>query len=163
EVDAVLRDRSVRVKDATLLDRTWPGWRAHRAATLQANAMVFDSTDGHTRVRRLLGRVFTPQRIAGLEPTVRALTGQLLDGIPEPPRLAFVSEFAYRLPSAVLCALLGVDQDEALWIRRRIDAVTVFLEPDARYRDLTAGDAAAEELSAHLDRLIAARRADPGD
>ncbi|MET0134382.1 MAG: cytochrome P450 [Kibdelosporangium sp.] len=167
EVDAVLRNRSARVKDTDLLDRTWPGWRAHEAATLQAAAMVFDSTDGHSRVRRLISQAFTPRRVAALEPAVHSLTQQILDRMQElggdGTPVDFVAEFAYRLPSAVICALLGIPQDDALWIRKHIDTVTVFLEPDAPLRDMTEADASAAELSAYLERLIAERRRHPGD
>jgi cytochrome P450 len=166
-VDRVLHDRSLRVMDADLLDRTWPGWREHPAATLQAGSMVFDSSSGHDRVRRLVNQAFTARRVAALEPDLRELVPRLLDQMAERGEdgraVDFVAEFAYRLPSAVVGALLAIPERDATWLRARTDQVTVFLEPDAPQRDMSQADAAGAELHAYLEDLIALRRAQPGD
>jgi cytochrome P450 len=114
-----------------------------------------------------VSHVFTARQVAELEPAVRARVARLLDRM---ARLGsggkvvdFVAEFAYRLPSSVVGALLGVPEDDTMWLRTRVARLTVFLEPDAPRRDMSPANTAAGELGSYLGDLISRRRAQPGD
>lgn len=67
----------------------------------------------HTRVRDLFSQAFSPKRIAALEPRVRAVANELVDGFSRDGRADIVARFAYRLPLSVICELLGVPHDHA--------------------------------------------------
>lgn len=91
--------------------------RVPRQWQLNAFALVKGMTtaDGadHRRLRGLVTKAFTPRRIAALRPFVERLTGELLADLPGhagPDGAVDLREhYAYPLPMAVICELLGVD------------------------------------------------------
>src|SRR3546814_979959 len=75
--------------------------------------MVFLDPPAHTRLRRLVGQAFTPQRVAGLAAEIRASAEGLLDSAlagGEP--FDVIAELPYPLPALVVSRLLGVPRDD---------------------------------------------------
>ncbi|GHG45689.1 cytochrome P450 [Amycolatopsis bullii] len=63
----------------------------------------------HTRLRRLSAQAFTVRRIAALRPRIQQIADELLDAmIAHGPTANLVEEFAFPLPTLVMCELLGV-------------------------------------------------------
>jgi cytochrome P450 len=65
----------------------------------------------HTRLRRLVTRAFTPGRVAALEPAIRGIADNLLDGLAAagPDAIVdLVEGYAYPLPFQVIGELLGI-------------------------------------------------------
>src|SRR6266513_3708335 len=62
----------------------------------------------HTQYRRLLNPRFVPREIERLEPDVRALVRQLLDGFADRGYCDFHDEFTTPLPSGIFLALLAL-------------------------------------------------------
>lgn len=107
----------------------------------------------HTRLRKLVSRAFTARRVAQLRPRAEAIAAGLLAGLDGVVDL--VETFAYPLPIAVICELVGVPEvDRAGWLGwsrelSRLDPRT--LGPVLR------------EIVDHTHDLIDRRRAEPGD
>jgi cytochrome P450 len=70
--------------------------------------IVYMDGERHKSLRMLLSRVFTPKRVADLEPKIRASTQRLLDESAKQPRCDFMRSFASQLPSIVICDLIGI-------------------------------------------------------
>jgi cytochrome P450 len=120
---------------------------------LDANLLNMDPPD-HDRLRRLIGQVFTPRRVAALRPKVQRLADRLIDAI-EPDRSAeLVARYAVPLSATVLCDLLGVPEDG----REELRSWIVGLSGSAGERS-----AAVDALSGYLTRLLAAKRGRRGD
>jgi cytochrome P450 len=62
----------------------------------------------HTWHRKIVGRVFTPRRIADLEPFIRNRCAELLDGFREAAEFDVVTDFSVQLPLDVISELLGI-------------------------------------------------------
>lgn len=62
----------------------------------------------HTRYRRLVNEGFTPRRVAALEPRMRAIAEDLLDGLMDRTEADFVPAFGDPLPILVIGEILGV-------------------------------------------------------
>ena len=62
----------------------------------------------HTWHRKIVGRVFTPRRIADLEPFIRDRCAQLLDRFRDAPEFDVVTDFSVQLPLDVISELLGI-------------------------------------------------------
>jgi cytochrome P450 len=63
----------------------------------------------HTRLRRLAAQAFTVRRIAALRPRIQEIADGLADAlIAHGPVADLVEEFAFPLPTVVMCELLGV-------------------------------------------------------
>ncbi|MEY2403460.1 MAG: cholest-4-en-3-one 26-monooxygenase [Acidimicrobiaceae bacterium] len=82
------------------------------AAQAEGNLMLFMDPPDHTRYRKLVNRGFTPRMIGELEPRIRQLTNDILDGaLPKDP-CDFVVEIAAELPLEVIAELIGVPREE---------------------------------------------------
>jgi len=127
---------------------------------LQANPPL------HTRMRAPIASVFTPRRVAALEPAVVGVVDRLLDRLPgldagDGSGVDFMEEFAYQLPVSVICELLGVPEQDRGPFRSLVHDLTLVLEFMGHQSDLTAADAAARELSSTFAALADLRRAEP--
>ncbi len=77
-------------------------------------SIVSSDPPEHTRQRRILNRVLTPQRVARLEPRVQTITDRIVDDLPDRGPVDIVANLAFLLPVTVLAELLGVpDADRA--------------------------------------------------
>lgn len=126
----------------------------------ETSLLTMDPPD-HTRIRRLVSSTFTRRAVDLIEPFVRETADALLDAVDVRDGFDLVGAFAYRLPVAVICRLLGVPPGDEATFRRWGDALSAGLEP--RMSDeLDPSVVAAElDLTAYLRALIAARRASP--
>ena len=126
--------------------------------------LVLDPPD-HTRLRRLVSKAFTPKVVGRLRPFVQRVVEELLAAVAERGVMDVVEDFAYPLPLAVICELLGVPlADHASlreWSRRLsrgMDPPEV-LPPEV----VAARRDAGNEFAAYFRALIQRRRATPGD
>jgi len=132
----------------------------------------------HTRIRRAVSQAFTARRIAALEPDVRSLAHELVDGLvaggrpgavagalgaPGPGGVDLVAGFCLPLPARVIFRMMGVPDDDVdrvhFWTRRFIELYVA---------QIVDGDdaARAQDCVDYWDwclELIARRAADPGD
>jgi cytochrome P450 len=164
----VMRDPTFRVMDSEYPDRRGAAWREHPALRTLLASIFFTDGPEHLRVRRLFSQVFTPRRIAALEPAVVRIIEARLDrlaslgagGVP----VDFMSEFALPIPADVIGELLGVPEDDRPWFPDRVRAFGAILDlGSGMWRFLQAADKAAAELSEYFAELIARRRAEPRD
>jgi cytochrome P450 len=85
--------------------------------------LIFSDPPIHTMHRRLLSRVFTPRKMAALEPDIRALCATYLDPLVGGDRFDFVADFSADMPARVICMLLGIpDEEDSLRVRDNADA-----------------------------------------
>ncbi len=71
----------------------------------------------HTRVRQLVSKVFTPRRVAELEPTVRAITRRRLEGLAPGDSIDLFERLASSMPMDVISAMLGVPEADRDHVR----------------------------------------------
>lgn len=68
----------------------------------------------HVRLRRLVGKAFTPRRTEAIRPRVVELTSELLDNLAKVPAGEVVDlreGFAYPLPARLVADLIGMSED----------------------------------------------------
>ncbi len=90
---------------------------------LGTGMMIFMDPPDHTHHRALVSRAFTPRRISSLEPHIRDLCGELLDGWADGEPFDLVESFGAQLPSMVITELLGVDLADRVMVKGWIDEV----------------------------------------
>jgi cytochrome P450 len=84
--------------------------------------ILFEDPPLHDAHRALLARLFTPRRIAELEPQVRAYCARSLDPLVGGDRLDFIADLGAQMPMRVIGMLLGIPEEDQEEIRDRIDA-----------------------------------------
>lgn len=150
-----------------LLDQPPAGDGVPTALASMRKSILRANPPEHGRMRSLMSRVFTPRRIAGLEPAIVRATDALLDDLLSTTAAAgsvdFMDRLAFPLPVTVICELLGVPPADRAAFRPLASDLTDALE-------LTFGDSvsdaatrAAEELADYFDPLVEAKRRRPDD
>ncbi|MGK4579255.1 cytochrome P450 family protein [Kitasatospora sp. HPMI-4] len=125
--------------------------------TLDANLLNMDPPD-HTRIRRLVSQAFTPRRVERLRAPIQRTADDLLDRIAPLGRADLVADYAGPFPIAVICDLLGVRPEDRRDFRAWTDAV---ITPDPARPERAR--AALADMLEFLTRLIARKRAEPGE
>lgn len=128
-------------------------------AEKDAPFLIVKDPPEHTAHRRIVGRLFTPRRIALLEPFVRRTAAGLLDKLRDADRFDVVEDFSFRLPLDVISELIGIPESYRLQIHHLSDRIAV-RETAAMSED---GILATLELAGLLTDLVGERRASPGD
>ncbi len=98
------------------LDPAAFGPDAHKAMSLLAM-----DPPRHTRMRSIVGKSFTPRRVAEMEVRIRELAIQHIEPAVESRSFDFVADFAGRLPMDVISELVGVPPSDRAEIRRLAD------------------------------------------
>lgn len=62
----------------------------------------------HTRLRQLISKAFTPRRVAELEPIVRKITRERLEGLEPGDQIDLFERLASSMPMDVISTMLGV-------------------------------------------------------
>jgi cytochrome P450 len=84
--------------------------------------ILFEDPPAHDMHRSLLSRVFTPKRIADIEPKVREFCARTLDPHVGSERFDFILDLGAQMPMRTIGMLLGIPEDDQEAIRERIDA-----------------------------------------
>ena len=115
----------------------------------------------HTRLRSLVSKAFTPRTVERLRPRIVTLTDEILDRVDG--EVDVITELALPLPMTVIGEMLGVPKSERIELQPLVRAVVVTLEFNATLEQLEAAQAAAKEINARFEDLIAHRREHPTD
>ena len=83
---------------------------------------IFEDPPTHTIHRSLLSRVFTPRKVAALEPRIRQFCADALDPLVGRGGFDFVRDFAAQMPMRVIGMLLGIPDQDQEAVRDRVDA-----------------------------------------
>lgn len=124
-----------------------------------------------TRLRALIGRGFTPKRVAALEDRIRSfvrarladLAARYADGDP----VDFHAQFSSTIPTYVLAELLGVPEQDRVRFAPWVHALTALQNDgfDVSATSHASSDslAAMAEMMEYFTGVIAERRSAPGD
>jgi cytochrome P450 len=114
----------------------------------------------HHRFRGLVNRAFTPRRVAGLEPRIEQIAGELIDGFIGDGRFEVLSQFSVPLPLTVIADQLGVPRRDLARFKRWTDGFTAQLSGFAsRERQLESAREIVEFQHYFAERLEQARQA----
>ncbi len=135
------------------------------AARISKNNQMFQDSridpdpPEHTRIRQLVAKAFTPGRVTALEPYVQSVVDELLDAMENGARPADLNKaLAFPLPIRVVCALLGVPDDDQERFRGWTDAFLSVSKVDgARIRQ------SMQDMSRYIAALIESKRENPAD
>ncbi|MCF6390706.1 cytochrome P450 [Mycobacterium sp. MBM] len=123
EFDFYALSRFADVNKALIDHETFSSARGAIIELIKANieipsgALIFEDPPIHTTHRKLLARMFTPRKIAALEPKIRDYCAQALDPLVGSGKIDFITDFGAIMPMRVISALLGIPEDDQEMIR----------------------------------------------
>jgi len=128
------------------------------------NWIVFQDAPGHTRLRRLVNKSFTPRTIAAFEPKIDKIVSDLLDAAMSKDLFNLVDDFSFQLPAIVICELLGIPLEKRWDLKRWADGFADFTA-SARLTTEQAehGEVIALEAEEYLLELFGELRRNPND
>ena len=133
------------------LDPAAFGPDAHRAMSFLAM-----DPPRHTRMRSIVGKSFTPRRVAAMEGDIRRLARAHLEPAIERGSFDFIGDFAGRLPMDVISELVGVPPSDRAEVRRLAD---LLVHREEGMDDIPqAGLDAALALAGYYAQMVAERR-----
>lgn len=122
--------------------------------------VLFSDPPRHTRLRRALRSGFTPRRVEQMRPRITEIAENLLRACAKSTPVDLMSSFAFPLPIAILCELMGIPEGDRPEILDHFRAVTLARFDPSRRAELEAAEA---WLQARLGRLVAYTREHPSD
>jgi cytochrome P450 len=89
---------------------------------LPPGVFIFEDPPIHTAHRSLLSRVFTPKKMAALEPKIREFCARVLEPFGPGDRFDFVADLGATMPMKVIGMLLGIPEQDQEDIRQHQDS-----------------------------------------
>lgn len=165
DVATILRDARLSVSEVNL----GPGPMRDQYEALIADAPVnlvtimnSDPPD-HTRLRSLVGKVFTPRSIAALEPMVTQLVDKSLDRIADAGSVNLIEALAFPLPFEVISMMLGMPETDHKRLLELTEKLVLALEPVGDPEVMKTIVRAEVELSDMMQEAIAWKRKHPAE
>jgi cytochrome P450 len=116
------------VERAYLDPKTYTSGRGAILELIKANitfppgVLLFEDAPVHTVHRGLLSRVFTPRKVAALEPKIRAFCARSLDPLIGSGQFDFIADLGAQMPMRTIGMLLGIPEDDQETVRDRVDS-----------------------------------------
>ena len=126
-----------------------------------SSMMIWMDPPDHTRMRKLVSRAFSPQRIAALEEEIRHIAAGYLDRHVGSRGFDYVADFGAKLPMMVIGAMLGVPEEDRDVIRIWTDEM---LHREPGETDVSERLARVhQQLWGYFMRYVQERRRHPSD
>ncbi|MCK9917455.1 cytochrome P450 [Microbacteriaceae bacterium K1510] len=122
------------------------------------STMLFRDPPDHDRLRAIVNPFFSQASIASLKGFVEEKVAQLLDEVAKKREIDFVADFAFQLPVAVICRILGVPQSDAGLIQEMGRKILFPLNPKVDADVIAAGHKATADFKAYLLDFVRAAR-----
>lgn len=129
---------------------------------MQRLQMISMDPPRHDRMKQLVGKAFTPKRIAMHEDAVRAIVRDVLDRFADRERCDLAVEVARPIPARVIGSLLGTPESDDPKLVHWTNVATAFEDPDVRSGwDDTLGE--FHQIVQYIEAVREARAQDPGN
>jgi cytochrome P450 len=125
------------------------------------SSLLFSDPPEHTRLRRAISAHLSPRAIEAFRPRIAAIAGAAFAALSPDAPIDVLNELALPVPLAVICELLGADENTALAFSRDTPALVAGLDPLADQQAIEGAAAAAISLMIELVPLVARSMADP--
>jgi cytochrome P450 len=129
---------------------------------IQRLQMISMDPPRHDRLKQLVGRAFTPKRVANHKDHIRAIVNNVLDGVEGRDRFDLVADVARPVPARVIGDMLGTPPEDDEKLVHWTNVFTAFEDPKVREQwDDT--QAVLAEIVQYCGQQIEQRRDAPGD
>jgi cytochrome P450 len=88
---------------------------------MPSGVLIFEDPPVHSVHRGLLSRVFTPKRMAALEPKIREFCARSLDPLVGTGEFDFIADLGAQMPMRTIGMLLGIPEQDQEAVRASVD------------------------------------------
>ncbi len=164
DVDLILKDRRFGKQPPPGTEQNLPLLQQRRRD--RRNILNVDPPD-HTRLRGLVSKAFSAQRVEAMRPAIQALVDGLIEELLPRGEMEVMREFAFPIPATVISDMLGVpaeDRGRFAALSNDIIAYGTGVDPGVDAATLQSrADAATDAFDGYLDTLFARKRSQGGD
>ena len=142
---------------------------AHSSYRWLSEVFVMQDPPAHTRLRKLVAFALTPKRVAAMQPRIQQIVDGLVDAMVAKRDVELLWDFAYQLPTLVMCDMLGLEGEErspatlARLTRAVAESFIVFETRALEPAILAQADAQMDFLYDFFGRVYDRKRAAPQD
>ena len=137
-------------------DHRWTSFNEHE----QWSLLSLEPPD-HTRIRRLISKVFTPRAVKALDEPIKAFSDDLLDTCAGMGEFDMLADYAQPFSVDVICSMLGVPSSDSRLLLDWSHAIVKMYELSATGDVKQAADTAAAEYIDYTRQLIREKRRHP--
>ena len=137
-------------------DARWSAFLQHE----QWSLLCLEPPD-HTRIRRLVSKVFTPKAVTAMRPRIEQFADELLDHCRDLGHFDLLTDYAQPYSVAVICSMLGVPRSDTRLLLDWSHAIVKMYELSTTDAIRAAANTAAAEYIAYTKDLIAKKRTEP--
>lgn len=168
DIAFLLRDKRLGRSLLHLLSREELGWpppdpRLGPFNDFQRHIMMEHEPPDHTRLRGLVSKAFTPQRVEALRLKIETIVNGLIGAVQAKGQMDLLRDFAEPLPVTVIAELLGVPAEYRSRLRPWSAAIVKLYEVTYSDEQAQAAVQAVTDFSNLLRDLANQRRAHPQD
>jgi cytochrome P450 len=127
------------------------------------STMLTEDPPSHTRYRHLVSKAFTPKRVNQLEPAIRTICDELVDGFDGLGRVDFLNSFAVVLPVRAVAVILEVPETRQSEFKRWADSSVAAIGRTISDDERLAAERDIVEQQQYFASEIEERRSNPRD
>ncbi|CAO5166215.1 Cytochrome P450 [Frankia sp. AiPs1] len=151
--------------DVAAAHKDWQTYSSTGGVTIEgeeagAPMIILKDPPEHRWHRKIVGKVFTPNRMLALEPYIRRRAGELLDAVADSGEFDVVKNFSVALPLDVISELIGIPEEHRAVINECSDRMLA--RGESREADADSLESIGTLINLYLS-LIAERRKNPTD
>ena len=122
-----------------------------------SNVMLLQDPPKHTRLRGLVNAAFTPRAIAEMNTRIQKISDELLDRVEarKDGEMDLIGDFAYPLPTVVICEMLGVPAGDRDKLKTWSDDVAGLLTSTSLISEDKRGAQSMLEIRDYFSEVIA--------
>lgn len=129
---------------------------------IQRMQMISMDPPRHSRLKKIVGRAFTPARIAEHEASIRQIVTTVLDGVDGRSEFDLVADVARPVPARVIGDMLGTPPEDDPKLVHWTNVFTAFEDPEVR-KQWDDTEEVLAEIVEYCNRQIEMRRENPTD
>lgn len=129
----------------------------------KADTLVLRDDPDHARLRRLMQQPFGIRAVDNLREMVKARIDTAIDELLPRGQIDVIGDFAYPLPVAIFCEMLGIPDEDSPRFRDWTSAVARNLDPVISTEEREKCNALMDEMELYLIEQIEQKRLHPAD
>jgi pimeloyl-[acyl-carrier protein] synthase len=129
----------------------------------QAHELAFTDPPGHTWMKNVFGKAFSPTAIAHIRPKTEEIVRAKLDALAGQSEIDIVAEVAYPIPADVIAAMLGAPAQDWEQLRELVDGIVVSRGIVRTPAMMDEGSRSVRRFNDYFVGLVDERRRKPAD